>query len=557
MRINHHVLLVAAFAGCSARPPVSPVRFANAPAVEVVDDRKNVATAPARRDYLQALKFYDGMLQRRLTRALEVPRPQRAHGVNAVDEVPDSTWFTNRLGIRDLTIEQLQAGPITIDSPELHKPWTIHSTKTGGTQPGLVFTDARGIKFLMKFDSRGLPEMETAAQVIVGKLLWACGYNVPEDFVVYFSRTDLLLAANAVVADPLGDMPLDDAELARRLTDIEPAADGRIRAVASRWVPGTSVGGHPVEGVRSDDPNDRIPHELRRDLRGAFPIFSWLQHGDIQEGNFLDTWIEDPRDRQRHYLEHYMIDFGDALGVMALRQNDPRRGDEYIVDLGAMARSLVTLGMLRRSWEGRKAPALRGVGLFARNYNPGDWKPDTQVYLPLQTADRVDKFWGTKILMRFTRDELHAIVETGRLTDPRSVEYLTDTLVARQRATARYWFSRVNPLDRWRISEYAPGGPALCFDDLLLTYGLAPAASSTRYLLTGYGRDGTEIGWRDAIGANVKGRTCARLVLAPGAEAYTIVKVQTKRSGFVGTTFVHVARDPVSTTLRVIGIWRD
>ena len=47
----------------------------------------NVVTAPARRDYLQALRFYDGLIQRRLTRALEVPRPQRDTDVQGVVDV--------------------------------------------------------------------------------------------------------------------------------------------------------------------------------------------------------------------------------------------------------------------------------------------------------------------------------------------------------------------------------------------------------------------------------------------------------------------------------------
>src|SRR5262245_751017 len=41
----------------------------------------------------------------------------RAQNVSTVDEVPDSNWFTNRLGTRAITVEELLKGPDTIDGP--------------------------------------------------------------------------------------------------------------------------------------------------------------------------------------------------------------------------------------------------------------------------------------------------------------------------------------------------------------------------------------------------------------------------------------------------------
>src|SRR5690349_4308624 len=84
---------------CAASPDLPAPRFANAPAVTRVDDRRDVPTKPAEREFVHDLYHYDGTIQRRFTRALELPRGQRALGVNALDEAPDSTWFTNRIGI--------------------------------------------------------------------------------------------------------------------------------------------------------------------------------------------------------------------------------------------------------------------------------------------------------------------------------------------------------------------------------------------------------------------------------------------------------------------------
>ena len=115
---------------------------------------------------------------------------------------------------------------------------------------------------------------------------------------------------------------------------------------------------------------------------------------------------------------------------------------------------------------------------MARRSGRDRWKAETPAYLPFRTADEHDKLWASKILMRFTREQIRAAVDAGRLSDPRAAEYITETLVARQRIAARHWFSRKSPLERFTPAN---GGHALCFDDLMLTYRLAPVAGATRY----------------------------------------------------------------------------
>lgn len=550
------VLGIALAVGC-AGSDVPRARFANTGAVTRVDDRRDVAARPSVREFLHAYYHYNGVVQRRLTRAMELPRPQRALGVNALDEVPDSTWFTNRIGVRDLTLDELRTGPNRIGSPEAHRPWTVLSTKVGGTEIGLVIKDARGARFLLKFDMAGYPEQLTATHVIVGKLLWACGFNVTDDYVVVFRPEDLVLAPDAKASDVFGDKhaflrPELDALLAR--TPRTP--DGQLRAMASLWLDGKLLGGPPSEGVRDDDPNDRIAHQLRRDLRGAYAMFAWLDHVDAQEGNFLDTWVQEGN---RHYVKHYMLDFGKALGVMSTTGLNRRHGFEYVIDFNAMLRSLLAAGAVERPWEHRWPSPLRGVAMFrADDFDPGAWKQDSPAYVPFLTADRFDNFWGAKILSRLSREQIHAVVETGRLSDPRAVEYLTDTLVARQRATARYWFDRVNPIDRFAV---VPGGAgaSLCFDDLALVYRLGADAGATRYRVTSYDAAARRFGGEAVVRPDAAGHACTGpLGLAPAAgDGYTIFRIRTVRPGFDLQTFVHVARDPVTGAPRVIGIWRS
>jgi hypothetical protein len=551
--------IACVLAGCASGPVVPEVRFANAPVAVAVNDRLDVKRPPHNRLFLPDTYVWDGTIGQPIARALELPRDRRALGVNALDEVPDSTWFTNRIGVRALTPDEVRNGPLT-DDPERHKPWTIHSTKVGGTALGFLVKDASGVKYMLKFEPADQPpELETGNHVVVNRLLWACGYNVAEDRIVYLRPEDLVLAPDATVKNLAADNQrrLDRAELERDLATIRHETDGRIRALASRWIDGVTLGGHPAEGVREDDPNDRIPHELRRDLRGAYPIYAWVDSVDVTEGQYVDAWVADPAEPVRHYVKHYLIDFGKSMGAMGEISADWWRSVYYRVDFTGMLGNLVTFGLSDRPWEHRRAPRLEGVSsLFeARTFDPGSWHPDSPGYLPFLTADRFDKFWGARLVARFSRAQIRAAVEAGRFSDPRAVDYLTDTLVARQRATAAHWFARVNPLDRFSL-EAAAGRDELCFDDLAITSRIAPA-EATRYTVTSYDMDGRELDAHASPAAS-NGHACARIRLTADdrRDGYTIVRLATARPGFAGDTFVHLARDPDSGRPRLIGVWR-
>ena len=351
---------------------------------------------------------------------------------------------------------------------------------------------------------------------------------------------------------------LTDKELKRNLKFVHHDADGKMRILASRWIAGKTLGGHPGEGVRNDDPNDRIPHELRRDLRGQYAIYAWLDAIDVTEGQYVDSWITDPNDRHRHYLKHYAIDFGMSLAAMAVITFDTWRGYDYRIDVGNMMSRIVAIGLADEPGRHRSAPKLLGVSpLFtAKSFDPGNWYPDAQTYTPFLEADRFDNFWGAKIVSHFTREQIHAAVEAGHFSDPRAVNYITDTLVARQRITEAYWFSRVSPLDGFTVSA-KPDGAEVCFDDLSVADGLA-APTTTHYVATVYDFDARNLGTPMLAPANAGGRTCLpHFSMSPDRDGYTIVEIVTSRPSFSGRTFVHVARDPNSAAPRVIGIWRS
>ena len=529
--------------GCGSPPPVTP-RFANAPPVKLVNDRENVPVAPKARPVLVDYYAYQALFARRISRPFELPRARRAYGVNSIDEVPDSTWFTNRSA---LTPAQIATGPLTIESPEAHVPWTILSTQAGGTSNGFIIQDARGIKYLLKFDDVDFPEVETGADVIVNRLLWACGYNVPEDQVVYLRPDQLVIAPDAIEKDAFNRNrgKLDRHGVDARLAKVAHERDGRIRALTSRWLAGKPLGPPPTEGVRGDDPNDLIPHEHRRDQRGKFPIYAWLDVGDLVPGNFLDMYVDDPADATRHYVKHYQLDFGRSLGVMGTKTFDLERGYNYRIDIAGVFARLFALGIAQPDWVDRPRVEIQGVPqLFsAGGFEPGDWKPDLP-YTPFDEMDRFDALWGAKLVARFTRPQIEAAVDAARFTDPRARDYMVETLVARQRKVAAYWYDRVQPLERFEA------GDGLCFDDLAVAQGYA-SAPATLYRLTPVDANGHPMAGGIEIAAAADGHTCAPLpqVAAPG---YSIVEVRTIRPGFHGgTTHVHVQAD------HVIGVWRN
>jgi len=527
-------LFALTLAGCAAASPIGGARFANEAPVWKVDDRKDVSKAPKKRDFYRYSYHFNSYYEH-VRKTFELRRDRRALGVNSLDEVPDSTWFTNRVGMREVTTDEIRRGPAP-SSPEEFRPWTLVKMKIGGTQVGFIAEDTRGVKFLLKFDTATLPELETGADAIAARLLWAAGYNVPADHVVYFSREDLKLRPNVE--------GLDEAAVAKVLANVA-IENGKIRGIASVFIKGKILGGTARLGTHEGDPNDRIPHELRRDQRGQSALFAWLAHTDTKEDNTLDTWQVDPHDPSIHYVVHYLIDFGNALGADVLLSNHLYLGHHYEIDPAMALSEIASFGLIERPWENRKLTGLRGVGAYGvDDYDPGTWKPSTPAQLPVLWADRHDKFWGSKILIRFTRAQLAAAVDAARFTDPRSAEHLTNMLIERQRRTARFWFARVNPIDDITVRD-----GLVCFTDLAIHHKLTHRP--TTFTVTAFDPDRRELA-RTTASPDAMGRTCLRPQLALRSDRYTILRIETSRD--IPGTLVHVAE--ASGELRVIGIHR-
>ena len=540
-------------AACASQPPAGTLRFANQDPVWQVADRTPLPKEPAEREYFRTLYHIDGFAVRRATRAMDMPDPVRAADVNALDEVPDSTWFVNRIGVRDLAVEEIRRGPNVDPSPFDHRPWTITGAKVGGTALGFVFEDARGEKYLLKFDVANVPEMETGAHMIGHRLVWAMGYNVPQDFLGYIRRQDLVISPEATKKSAGKKTPLLATDVDEALAKMYRTGDGRFRVLASKYLPGKPIGPYAREGVRKDDPNDRIPHERRRSLRGQIAPFSWLNHTDMQEDNTLDAFVRHPgpdgKKSDHGHVVHYLIDFGKALGVMGYVNYWKTIGYTYRFDIGMAARSLVTLGLWKRPWDDISAPQIVGIGLFsAEGFDPGRWRANSQ-YWPYEDADRFDGFWGAKLVMRFTRAHIEAAVAEAQFSDPRASQHMIEVLLERQRRIGAYWFAQVSPLDRFEVRERR-----LCFDDLALVYGLE-SARDRRVIVEAFDGDGRRLTPRTATSAAAN--RCIDVPASGATDGYTIVKLASLRGRkSLPPVLVHLARD-ARGELRVSGIRRQ
>jgi len=127
---------------------------------------------------------------------------ERAASVNTIDEVPDSSWFTNRLGTRTLTADELLRGP-NDDRGPAPGTWRV-SRKAGGASAGFTIVDSRGRRYFVKLDPPGYPELGSASEVIVTRVFHAAGYNVPQASLATFRREDLVIAPDATVRLPGG-----------------------------------------------------------------------------------------------------------------------------------------------------------------------------------------------------------------------------------------------------------------------------------------------------------------------------------------------------------------
>jgi hypothetical protein len=391
-----------------------------------------------------------------------------ALNVNSVDEVPDSSWFTNRIGLGKMTIDEIVRGPDTTGGPA-PGTWTVVARPAGGITPKFTIRDSTGQLYIFKLDPVHMPELPSSVEVISTKIFHALGYNVPEDYVFYVKRSNLVVDPKAEWTDPSGrKRHITEDDLNHWLGKMARVRDdGTVRVLASRYVPGQYVGEFQHHDTRPDDPNDIFPHEKRRELRGYRVFAAWLNHDDSRSLNTFDTFVEEGG---RRFIKHYLMDFGSNMGSGSTNVQEPRAGNEYYADGGKLFKGVFTFGLWTRDWMHVKYPSYPAVGNFESNFfEPANWVPEYP-NPAFERMDEADAFWAANLLTYFTDDVIRALVATGRISDPEAEAYLVRTLIARRNKCVRYWISRTNALDRFEVNS---NGTEVTFDNAALRAGTA------------------------------------------------------------------------------------
>jgi len=502
----------------------------------------------------------DNSIFRPMSKFFQVDSYGEAENVNAFDEVPDSSWFTNRIGAHPLSTDEVARGfcgeGLELESDPPDGSWLVDHGKDNGANPGFR-VNIKGTKFLLKTDDTQA-ERATGAAAIAARFYYAAGWWAPCDSVVYFKKSALKLKPGLTIKANVGPAkPFDEKRLGSMLA--QAGRRGELyRAVASRWLPGVPLGPFTYEGRRSDDPSDVIVHENRRDLRGARLIAAWLNHFDSREQNSMSTWMAtNPKDgASAGYVRHWYIDLGDCFGSEWSSDAVSRSlGHAYLLDFSYILEDFATAGAIQRPWErAQRTPGATNFGYFSeRDFEPELWRGEYPNPAFGRMTER-DGAWATRIIARFTEPEIRAAVGAGNFTNPAHTEFLVRVLLGRQRRLLARYFSKLSPLADVQIT-----GRRLCATDLARSTGTFPNGAF-RYQAE------LQRGTADAVTvparAGAQGETCVELgesTVAPSLPEESpqrYLKLLVHNGVAPGPLVVHFYDLGADRGLRLVGIER-
>lgn len=392
-----------------------------------------------------------------------------AQGVNTLGEPMEGAWWEKRHYFQRMSREELIHGPSEGTPPSTEGPWTVISAKNEGVTPGFLIEDSKKNRYFVKFDSFSNPEMATAADAISSRFFHALGYHVPANYLVHFNPEQLELKDNLQISDSTGrKRPMTRRDMVEILLKVPKTSDGNYRATASYALPGPTIGPPRWFGTRLDDPNDIVPHEHRRDLRGLHVIDAWLGHDDSRAINNIDVLV---KEGGTQYIRHYQLDFGSTLGSATYKANSARSG-AYFFEWTESAKLLFSLGFYVPYWSRADYPDFPSIGRFEwKTFDPERWVPE---YHNPAFMNRLpdDEFWGAKLVKAFSDEDIRAIVSTGQYSDPKAAEWLIECLIQRREKIGRTYFAKVLPLDQFKVRNNE-----LVWDDLAQIHGYGGAGT--------------------------------------------------------------------------------
>ncbi|HEY5950149.1 MAG TPA: hypothetical protein VIV40_31855 [Kofleriaceae bacterium] len=466
------VIAVLAMVACSAPVRRFPLR------APLTVDPDTTPFLPPPKEYKtpQVWDTIDNTLFGPLVDVLAVHDTPRARNVNALDEVPDSSWFQNRIDAIAADTAAFLRGACDDAAPDPAGPWTVVSGKPDGANPGFQVKDAKGQRYFFKPDGGRSRERQSVADFIGARVHYAAGFNTACTRIIYIQPSAFSISPKAKAENFVGDKVPFTPEMLKKVLDYGvKRSDGAVRGGLSQFLPGKPLGPWRDFGVRPDDPNDIIPHEDRRELRGSYILGALLSHYDAREQNSMDMW-EAPGDDKPGYVKHFQLDFGDCLGSMSgWDRVTRRRGHVYEVEWPTAFVELVTFGLLPRPWRDPKmSPAGLTLGYYkAEPFDPEHYRT-AYPFGPYARMTEADAAWGARILARITPEMIRALVASAELTDKLVERELVAALVGRREKLLQRYLTRLSPLARPRVDT-----GRLCVTDARIEGGLAVRGALT------------------------------------------------------------------------------
>lgn len=518
-------------------------------------DPNHVACTPA--TYVSPLAWdaIDNAIARPITETLRVPATTEATNATAKDEVVPSAWFTPRLGARPVTLEEAtrgacEASQILDGSAAGAGEWLIDAGKANGSSPGFrVNIPGKGKYMFKSDDAQG--EHPTAASAIGAAIYHAAGFYTSCEQVVYFNPRVLALTPGLVTQDNSGlPKPFDAAALEHVLSRATKRGE-LVRMQASAWLPGRLVGPFRYEGTRKDDPNDVVPHEDRRELRGGRLLAAWTEHHDAREQNSMDSWISDAGkaspDGSPGFVRHYYLDTSECFGSeWEWEAVSKRLGYSYLLDVPDITTDFLTFGIVTRPWDlAERAPGKEHFAFYdVERFVPEEWKNEYQNPAFSRMTER-DGAWMARMLARVDPALVHAFVKAGNFTNPDDAVYLANILQGRLDKIMLRYLTRLSPL-----GEIKQDGDSVCAVDFARLRGLA-TADHFRYAATVAGEGAGEPSRVVSLSLQENGAICAKVPHKAGlADAF---RDDAKERYVVVTIDNGVSKNPLNLHLYDLG----
>ena len=545
-RLSLVACLAAAASFVAAGGRTADQRFYPDDPLRVDRDTVHDASASTEQRLSEAVDLFENSLAPRPT-----GDPGRALNVNTLDEAPDSSWFTNRIGQRPMSVEEIVRGPDTFGRLEVAE-WVVTGGKgPAGFQPGFRAADARfpGQQFQLEVDLERHAELASGAEIIGTAFYHAIGYNVVDIYLVDVDPSKIRIADTATERDASGRRAYTQRDLDLVFEQAARNPDGTYRMTAGRFVEGDPRGPFKHFGTRPDDPNDIFPHEHRRELRGNRVFCAWLNHDDSRAPNTLDMLVGPDGGK---WIKHYMFDFGSILG------SSPERwwsGQAYMLERGGSLWSLLSLGLPVRHWQRvndpRRLPMAVGR-LGSEGFDPATWKPE----YPNRAFDNMradDAFWAARIVSRFSDDAIRAVVAKAKYRDPLVTDYIASALIERRNRIRQTWLTVVNPI----VEPMLAADGSFTFENAAVAAGVATAPAEYRLSWSRFDNVA------DArVGASHDVMSAGAGSIAPEAvlrgSAFVTVAIETRHPGFPRWAApVHVYFRRTSTGWEAVGIDRQ